>query len=159
LLTASPKDVILITTRGSRSLFHPWDTPRDILKGKFSMIKNVFAATAALFASAGAAFAGPYVNVEANSGWTGSDYSGTATDLHLGYEGAIGESASYYVQGGASVVSPDSGESDTVPSGKAGVGLSLTDALGAYGEVSFVGSGDSDVDRGYGTKLGLKYNF
>ena len=123
------------------------------------MIKSVFAASAALSLSAGAAFAGPYVNVEANSGWTGSDYSGTATDLHLGYEGAIGESASYYVQGGASVVSPDSGESDTVPSGKAGVGLSLTDALGAYGEVSFVGSGDSDVDRGYGTKLGLKYNF
>jgi hypothetical protein len=123
------------------------------------MIKNVFAAAAALSVSAGAAFAGPYVNVEANSGWTGSDYSGTATDLHLGYEGAIGESASYYVQGGASVVSPDSGESDTVPSGKAGVGISLSDALGAYGEVSFVGSGDSDVDRGYGTKLGLKYNF
>ncbi|AOO15907.1 hypothetical protein W1240910_208 [Cyanophage S-RIM12_W1_24_0910] len=123
------------------------------------MFKTVFAATAALFASAGAAFAGPYVNVEANSGWTGSDYSGTATDLHVGYEGAIGDSASYYVQGGASVVSPDSGESDTVPSGKAGVGVSLTEALGAYGEVSFVGSGDEDIDRGYGTKVGLKYNF
>ena len=68
------------------------------------MIKSVFAATAALSVSAGAAFAGPYVNVEANSGWTGSDYSGTATDLHVGYEGALGDSASYYVQGGASVV-------------------------------------------------------
>ncbi|ADO99562.1 hypothetical protein RW291109_210 [Cyanophage S-RIM12_RW_29_1109] len=123
------------------------------------MFKTVFAATAALFASAGAAFAGPYVNVEANSGWTGSDYSGTATDLHVGYEGAIGDSASYYVQGGASVVSPDSGESDTVPSGKAGVGVSLTEALGAYGEVSFVGSGDEDIDRGYGAKLGVKYSF
>jgi hypothetical protein len=123
------------------------------------MIKSVFAATAALFASAGAVFAGPYVNVEANSGFTGSSYNGTATDLHVGYEGSIGESASYYVQGGASVVSPDGGESDTVPSGKAGVGISLTDALGAYGEVSFVGSGDSDIDRGYGTKLGLKYSF
>ena len=31
--------------------------------------------------------------------------------------------------------------------------------LGAYGEVSFQGSGDASVDRGYGTKLGLKYNF
>ncbi len=123
------------------------------------MIKSVFAATAALFASAGAALAGPYVNVEANSGFTGSSYNGTATDLHVGFEGALGESASYYVQGGATVVSPDGGESDTVPSGKAGVGLSLTEALGAYGEVSFVGSGDSDIDRGYGTKLGLKYSF
>jgi len=151
--------VILNPTRASRALFHPWDTPRDILKGKFSMIKTVFAATAALFASAGAAFAGPYVNVEANSGFTGSSYNGTATDLHVGYEGALGENASYYVQGGATVVSPDGGESDTVPSGKAGLGIGLTDALGAYGEVSFVGSGDSNVDRGYGTKLGLKYSF
>jgi hypothetical protein len=123
------------------------------------MIKTVFAATAALSVSAGAAFAGPYVNVEANSGFTGSDYNGTTTDLHVGYEGPIGESASYYVQAGASVVSPDGSESDTVPSGKAGIGLGLTDALAAYGEVSFVGSGDSDIDRGYGTKLGLKYSF
>ena len=123
------------------------------------MIKSVFAATAALSVSAGAAFAGPYVNVEANSGFTGSSYNGTATDLHLGFEGALGESASYYVQGGATVVSPDGGESDTVPSGKAGVGLALTDSLGAYGEVSFVGSGDDNIDRGYGTKLGVKYSF
>jgi len=77
----------------------------------------------------------------------------------VGYEGPIGESASYYVQAGASVVSPDSGEVDTVPSGKAGLGVSLTDALGAYGEVSFQGSGSSSVDRGYGTKVGLKYFF
>ena len=123
------------------------------------MIKSVFAAAAALSMSAGAALAGPYVNVEANSGWTGSDYGGTATDLHVGYEGDISESAYYYVQGGATIVSPDGAESDTVPSGKAGLGVALTDALGAYGEVSFVGSGDSDIDRGYGTKLGLKYNF
>ena len=123
------------------------------------MIKSVFAATAALSVSAGAAFAGPYVNVEANSGFTGSNYNGTNTDLHVGYEGALGESASYYVQGGATVLSPDGGESDTVPSGKAGLGLALTDALGAYGEVSFVGSGDADLDRGYGAKLGVKYSF
>ena len=123
------------------------------------MIKSVFAAAAALSMSAGAALAGPYVNVEANSGWSGSDYGGTTTDLHVGYEGALGESASYYVQGGASVVSPDGAESDTVPSGKAGLGLALTDALGAYGEVSFIGSGDDDIDRGYGAKLGVKYSF
>ena len=124
------------------------------------MIKSVFAATAALSMSAGAALAGPYVNVETNAGWTGSEYNGAATDLHVGYEGVIGETgASYYVQGGATLVSPDGGETDTVPSGKAGLGFAVTDALGAYGEVSFVGSGDSDIDRGYGAKLGLKYSF
>ena len=124
------------------------------------MFKSVFAATAALSMSAGAALAGPYVNVETNAGWTGSEYNGAATDLHLGYEGVIGETgASYYVQGGATLVSPDGGETDTVPSGKAGLGFAVTDALGAYGEVSFVGSGDDDIDRGYGAKLGLKYSF
>lgn len=123
------------------------------------MIKTAFAAAAALAFAPAAALAGPYVNVEANSGFTGSNYNGTTTDLHVGYEGPIGESASYYVQAGASVVSPDGGEVDTVPSGKAGIGVAVTDALGAYGEVSFQGSGDSSVDRGYGTKLGLKYSF
>ena len=123
------------------------------------MIKSFIAAAAAAPLFAGAAMAGPYVNVEANAGWTGSDYNGTATDLHVGYEGPLGESASYYVQGGATIVSPDGGESDTVPSGKAGVGVAVTEKLGAYGEVSFVGSGDSDIDRGYGGKVGLKYSF
>ena len=123
------------------------------------MIKSAFAATAVLSLSAGAAFAGPYVNVETNAGWTGADYTGAATDFHVGYEGALGESASYYVQGGATLVSPDGGDSDTVPSGKAGIGVAVTEKLGAYGEVSFVGSGDEDIDRGYGGKVGLKYSF
>ena len=123
------------------------------------MIKSFIAAAAAAPLFAGAAFAGPYVNVETNAGWSGSDYTGAATDFHVGYEGALGESASYYVQGGATLVTPDGGTDETVPSGKAGIGLALSDSLGAYGEVSFVGSGDKDIDRGYGAKLGLKYSF
>jgi len=124
-----------------------------------SMIKSVIAAAAAAPLFAGAALAGPYVNVEANSGFTGSNYTGTATDLHVGYEGPIGDAASYYVQAGATVKSPDGGDVDTVPSGKAGIGVAATENLGLYGEVSFVGSGSSSVDRGYGTKVGLKYSF
>jgi len=123
------------------------------------MIKSVFAATAALSMSAGAAFAGPYVNVESNAGWTGADYAGATTDLHVGWEGPIGESTSYYIQGGASYVAPDGGDAETVPSGKAGISLAATEALGVYGEVSFIGSGDDDIDRGYGAKLGVKYSF
>ena len=123
------------------------------------MFKSVLAAAAAAPLMATAAMAGPYVNVEANSGFTGSNYTGTNTDLHVGYEGPIGESASYYVQAGATVVSPDGGDVDTVPSGKAGIGVAATENLGLYGEVSFVGSGVSGVDRGYGTKAGIKYSF
>ena len=124
------------------------------------MFKTTIAAAAAAIAFApAAALAGPYVNVETNAGWTGSDYNGAATDFHVGYEGAIGDGASYYVQGGATLLSPDGAESDTVPSGKAGLGFAVTDSLGAYGEVSFVGSGDDNIDRGYGGKLGVKYSF
>ena len=123
------------------------------------MIKTAFAAAAALAFAPAAALAGPYVNVETNAGWTGTNYNGATTDFHVGYEGALGDSASYYVQGGASYVAPDGASGDTVPSGKAGLGVGLTDNLGAYGEVSFVGSGSASVDRGYGTKLGLKYSF
>ena len=61
---------------------------------------------------------------------------------------SIGESASYYIQGGASYVSPDGGDADTVPSGKAGISLAATEALGVYGEVSFIGSGGKNIDRG-----------
>ena len=123
------------------------------------MIKSVFAASAALSMSAGAAFAGPYVNVETNAGWAGSDYAGATTDIHLGYEGALGSDASFYVQAGASYVTPDGSDADTVPSGKAGISLAATDSLDVYGEVSFIGSGDDDIDRGYGGKLGVKYSF
>ena len=122
------------------------------------MIKSVFAATAALFTSAGAALAGPYVNVETNAGWLGNDYAGATTDLHVGYEGALGETASYYVQGGPAVVAVDGADTETVFSGKAGVGVPVTDALGLYGEVSFA-TGVDDADTGYGGKLGVKYNF
>ena len=54
------------------------------------MIKSVFAAAAALSLSAGAAVAGPYVNVETNAGWVGDDYTAATTDLHVGYEGDSG---------------------------------------------------------------------
>ena len=122
------------------------------------MFKSVFAATAALSMSAGAALAGPYVNVETNAGWVGDDYSGATTDIHVGYEGAVGESASYYVQAGPAVVAVDGEETDTQFSGKAGLGVAVTDAVGVYGEVSFLTAEDED-DFGLGGKLGLKYSF
>ena len=123
------------------------------------MIKSAIALAAAAPLMAAPALAGPYVNVETNAGWTGGDYTGATTDIHVGYEDALSDAASYYVQVGASVVSPDAADSDTVPSGKAGLSVAATDALGVYGEVSFIGSGDASVDRGYGGKLGVKYNF
>ena len=121
------------------------------------MFKSVFAATAALSMSAGAALAGPYVNIETNAGWVGDDYTAATTDLHVGFEGEAG-AASYYVQAGPAIVAVDGEETDTQFSGKAGVGVPVSDALGVYGELSFLTADDAD-DLGVGGKLGLKYNF
>ena len=121
------------------------------------MFKSVFAATAALSMSAGAALAGPYVNVETNAGWVGDDYTAATTDLHVGFEGEAGV-ASYYIQAGPAIVAVDGEETDTQFSGKAGVGVPVTDALGVYGELSFLTADDAD-DLGVGGKLGVKFNF
>jgi hypothetical protein len=86
------------------------------------MFKSVFAASAALSMSAGAALAGPYVNVETNAGWVGDDYTAATTDLHVGFEGEAG-AASYYIQAGPAIVAVDGEETDTQFSGKAGVGV------------------------------------
>jgi hypothetical protein len=121
------------------------------------MFKSVFAASAALFASAGAALAGPYVNVETNAGWVGDDYTAATTDLHVGFEGEAG-AASYYIQAGPAIVAVDGEDTDTQFSGKAGLGLPVSEALGVYGELSFLTAEDED-DFGLGGKLGVKYNF
>ena len=106
---------------------------------------------AALFAAAPAAFAGPYVNVEANSGYTGNDYSGSVIDNHVGYEGD-----NWYIQGGPAIVLNDGAESDLELSGKLGGTAPLSDRLDLYGEVSFM---TGNYNTSYGTKAGLKYSF
>ena len=124
------------------------------------MFKTVFAATAALFTSAGAALAGPYVNVETNAGWVGDDYVGATTDIHVGFEGEVGD-ASVYVQGGPAIVAIDGEENETRISGKVGVGVPVTDALDIYGELSAITATDEfDMDDlSVGGKLGVTYTF
>ena len=124
------------------------------------MFKTVFAATAALFTSAGAALAGPYVNVETNAGWAGDDYVGATTDIHVGVEREVG-TADVYVQGGPSIVAIDGEENETRFSGKVGVGVPVSDALGIYGELSAITATDEFEldDLSVGGKLGVKYNF
>ena len=100
------------------------------------------------------AFAGPYVNVEANSGFTGSDYTGTATDFHVGVDGSVG-ALGWYIQGGPSVVTPDGGTADTIATGKLGGSVAANENLSVYGEISAA----FDAVNSYGTKAGVKYRF
>ncbi len=122
------------------------------------MFIKSFAAVAAVSAlGAGSAFAGPYVNVESNSGFVGSDYSGAVTDLHVGYEDSIGESGSYYIQAGPAIVAIDGEDTEGEFSGKVGVGVDVSESVNIYGEVAFLTDGSED--NNYGTKVGVKYSF
>ena len=128
-------------------------------------IKSTIAAIAASpFLLAGAAFAGPYVNVESNLSYPDGDYSSATTDVHIGYEGSTTEGKiAYYVQGGPSLVHADStDETETELSGKIGASIAATEDLAFYGELSGISAGeDSAGDNivNWGGKLGAKFVF
>jgi len=118
-------------------------------------MKRIALALAALTASA-PAMAGVYVNVESNASYTGTDYTSRTTDLHVGYEGDVGD-LGYYIQGGPALVNGDAVDGSNEFSGKLGGSVAASEKLDVYGEVSFVTA--DDADKAYGTKIGAKYNF
>ena len=129
-------------------------------------IKSTIAAVAASpFLLAGAAFAGPYVNVESNLSYPDGDYSSAATDIHLGFEGTAGTEGkiAYYVQGGPSLNHAEStDDTETELSGKVGASYGVNEDLALYGEISGASNGeDSDGDNivDWGAKVGAKFTF
>ena len=125
-------------------------------------IKSTIAAIAASpFLLAGAAFAGPYVNVESNLSYPDGDYSGATTDLHIGFEGDASEKVSFYVQGGPAFTAVDGTDgSETEFSGKAGLSIAATEDFGVYGEISGITKEVSNEDTvNWGAKIGGKFTF
>ena len=118
------------------------------------MFKPLIAAAAAAPLFAGAAFAGPYVNVEANASYPDGEYTTATTDIHFGFDGATEDGkVAYYVQGGPAFVHTESSDdTETELSGKVGVSVAATEDLSIYGELSGISnedsSGDSSVDFG-----------
>ena len=121
------------------------------------MIKTtVFGAAAGALALAPlSAIAGPYANIEANAGWSGSDYSGSVTDIHLGFEGGD-DVYSFYLQGGPALSAPDGGDAEVEFSGKVGGAVAASEKLTVYGEVSGI---TGDDNNSYGGKAGVKFLF
>ena len=118
------------------------------------------AALTASTALATPASAGVYANVESNGARVGSEYTGSVTDVHVGYEKDLGTGSSFYVQGGPAIVAEQGEDSDWRLSGKGGGNFQATDALGVYGEISLLTADeDTDLDNSWGTKLGVKYSF
>ena len=125
-------------------------------------IKSTIAVAASPFLLAGAAFAGPYVNVESNLSYPDGEYSATSTDVHIGYEGGSGAVA-YYIQGGPSLNHAEStDDTETELSGKVGISVAATDHFALYGEISGSTNGedsDGDTIKDYGAKIGAKFTF
>ena len=118
-------------------------------------MKKLALALAASIASA-PAMAGVYVNVESNASYTGTDYTSRTTDLHVGYEGEVGD-LGYYIQGGPAFTAADGVDGTSNLSGKGGVSIAASEKFDIYGEVSFAQV--DDADNTYGTKVGAKYKF
>ncbi len=127
-------------------------------------IKSTIAALAASpFVFAGAAFAGPYVNVESNLSYPDGAYSSATTDVHVGYEG-VNETGKlgYYVQGGPALSHSEStDDTDLDFSGKVGASYAIADATSIYGELSGITDEDSNGDSlvNWGAKAGVKFTF
>ena len=118
------------------------------------MIKKTFAALAAtplLFS--GAAFAGPYVNLEASGSYPDGAYTSGALEAQVGYEGETSNGIGWYVSGGPTVTHTETSDEfgDVEFIGYLGGSYDKF-----YGEVSGV-TAEDDVD--WSAKAGVKFTF
>ena len=112
----------------------------------------------AAFIGGSAAVAGPYVNVENNAGFLGSDYAGSVTDLAIGYDTNFGENATLGAQIGPAFVNPDGDvDGSTQISGKIYGDIDLGEKLNVYAELA--GLTSEDTDNLYNLKAGATYRF
>ena len=118
------------------------------------MTKLTIAAVAASpFLFAGAAFAGPYVNLEASGAYPDGAYDSGALEAVIGYEGETPAGSGWYVSGGPTVTH--------------------TETADEFGDVEFVGYVGGSYDKFYGelsavtnedlvdwgAKAGVKFTF
>ena len=118
---------------------------------------KAFVVASAALISGSAAVAGPYVNVENNAGFLGSDYAGSVTDLAIGYSAELGDKTTVGAQVGPAFVNPDEGDGTTEISGKIYGDVDLTEKLNVYGEFALLTV--DDEDNLYNLKTGLTWNF
>ena len=119
------------------------------------MTKLTIAAVAASpFLFAGAAFAGPYVNLEATGSYPDGTYTSRGLEAVVGYEGETPGGIGWYVSGGPTVT-------HTASSAEFG-DVEFIGYLGGsydkfYGEISGVTTTDDDID--FSAKAGVKFTF
>ena len=118
-----------------------------------SIKSTIAAAAASPFLFAGAAFAGPYVNLEATGSYPDGAYTSGALEAVVGYEGATESGIGWYVSGGPTVTH--------------------TETADEFGDVEFIGYVGGSYDKFYGelsavtnedlvdwgAKAGVKFTF
>ena len=133
-------------------IYHPQvNCLRDTLKKMFKT--SIAALAAAPLLASGAAFAGPYVNLEMSGSYPDGAYSSGNLEAQLGYEGSTESGIGYYVSGGPTVTHSDSTDEfgDVELIGYVGASYDKF-----YGEISGVTNVD-DVD--WAAKAGVKFTF
>ena len=123
-------------------------------------IKSTIAAVAASpFLFAGAAFAGPYVNVEANGSYPDGDYTSGNLELQVGYEGATEGGLAWYASVGPTVPHTETADDfgDVEIAGYVGGSYGFTDSLSAYAEI--YGQTTPSDDNDFSGKVGAKFSF
>ena len=121
-------------------------------------IKSTIAAVAASpFLLAGAAFAGPYVNLEANGSYPDGDYTSGNLEAQIGYEGGA-DKFGYYVSVGPTVGHTEAADEfgDVEIAGYLGATYQVAESTGLYGEI-YGATADDDID--FSGKVGVKFTF
>ena len=117
-------------------------------------IKSTIAAIAASpFLFAGAAFAGPYVNLEANGSYPDGEYTSGGLEAQVGYEGETPSGLGWYVSGGPTVTHTETADEfgDVELAGYLGGSYDKF-----YGEIYGV-TAEDDID--WSGKVGVKFVF
>ena len=116
--------------------------------------QKIAAVAASPFLFAGAAFAGPYVNLEATGSYPDGAYTSGGLEAVVGYEGATESGIGWYVSGGPTVTHTETADEFG--------DVELIGYVGAtydkfYGEISGVSTPTDDVD--WSAKAGVKFTF
>ena len=117
--------------------------------------KSTIAAVAATpLLVSGAAFAGPYVNIEASGSYPDGAYTSGSIETVVGYEGETPGGIGWYVSGGPTVTHTEAADEFG--------DVELIGYLGGsydkfYGEISGVTTAADDID--FSAKAGVKFTF
>ena len=132
---------------------------RDTLKTIMSIKSTIAAAFAAPFLLSSAAFAGPYVNVEANGSYPDADYASGNLELQLGYEGSTEGGLDWYASVGPTVPHTEAADEfgDVEIAGYLGGSYGISESVSVYGEV--YGQTTPTDDKDFSGKVGAKFSF